>query len=309
MPQIALGRVLSIGECMVEIAPSDTPDRYALGFAGDTFNTAWYLKALRPDLSVAYLSRVGRDEMSDAMLRMMREAGIETDDIGRDAQRSVGAYLISLRDGERSFSYWRDRAAARLLAEDPAALSAALARADVIYFSGITVAILEGDGREALLGAVADARSSGTRIIFDPNLRPRLWENADAMRDVVMASARVSDMALPSFDDEADWFGDADGTATLARYAEAGCQTVIVKDGAKPIHYQHADQRGIVALPAVAAVVDSTSAGDSFNAGLLAQLDSGADIETCLRNAAAVSRQVIGQRGALTQLDRGALAF
>ena len=36
-------RVLAIGECMAELAPSDTDGDFRLGFAGDTFNTAWYL--------------------------------------------------------------------------------------------------------------------------------------------------------------------------------------------------------------------------------------------------------------------------
>jgi 2-dehydro-3-deoxygluconokinase len=102
-----------------------------------------------------------------------------------------------LNDGERSFSYWRDRSAARELANDASALRAATDDADFIYFSGITMAILDPAGRNTLLDVIATMRATGKIIVFDTNLRPRLWSSAKVMTDTIMQAAAVSDIIAP----------------------------------------------------------------------------------------------------------------
>ena len=105
-------RIVSVGECMVELAPAGA-DRYAMGFAGDTFNTAWYLRhALPNSWAVDYLTAVGQDQISDRMVAFMSGEGIGTATIQRLSGRSVGLYMIQLQAGERSFAYWRSQSAA-----------------------------------------------------------------------------------------------------------------------------------------------------------------------------------------------------
>lgn len=304
----APSRILCIGECMAELAPLDAPGDYRLGFAGDSFNTAWYLRQLRSGLEVAYLSAIGHDAISDRMQTFMAEAGIDTDHVARVPGRSVGLYMISLSRGERSFSYWRDTSAARLLAEDAGALDRAMSGADLVYFSGITLAILSAEARGRLLRALARARAGGATIAFDPNLRPRLWPDPAAMCAAIRQGAAVSDVILPSFEDEAAHFGDADPRATAERYAGAGAGTVVVKNGPDPVHVLHEGTRREVAVARVPRVVDTTSAGDSFNAGFLADWGSATPMEERIARASAVAAQVIGARGALVRLDRVRLA-
>ena len=107
--------ILSIGEAMVELSRAKGGDAglWRLGIAGDTLNAAWYLRRLLPqDWRVGYFSRVGTGEFSDRMLAFLAEEGIESAHVGRDPAREIGLYAIALRDGERSFSYWRDSSAA-----------------------------------------------------------------------------------------------------------------------------------------------------------------------------------------------------
>lgn len=293
----------SIGECMIELAPTETADDFHMGYAGDTFNTAWYMRALRPDTEVRYVTRVGTDEVSDQMLSMMADAGINTAHIGRDTERSVGLYMISLNNGERSFSYWRDRSAAKKLAQDSAQLSAAIDEADVVYFSGISLAILDLDGRKSLLEVLSAARAQGKTIAFDSNLRPRLWTSVDEMTTAIMAAAAVSDIILPSYDDEATFFNDTDIEATSERYLRVGAKTIIVKNGAGSVYYVHDGQSGTVKPSSASRVVDTTSAGDSFNAGFFAGLDRARSIEELIQTATQVAAQVIGRKGALVELD------
>ncbi|MGJ8611199.1 MAG: sugar kinase [Octadecabacter sp.] len=298
----AAPRFVSIGECMVEMAPASAADEFRLGFAGDTFNTAWYIKQMSPNAKARFVSRIGTDAVSDRMLAMMADAGVESDHVLRSADRSLGLYLISLKNGERSFSYWRDMSAARQLANDAAALQAATADGDVIYFSGITMAILDAAGRDTLLDVVRDARAAGKTTVFDSNLRPRLWGSADEMTKTVMRAASVCDIVLPSYDDEVDHFGDADITATRERYLNAGATTVVVKNGEGEIHYTHGEVTGTVVPPVARSVVDTTSAGDSFNAGFLVGITATGNAADSIVKASRIAGHCISQKGALVPL-------
>ena len=151
---------LSLGEIMVELAPADA-GLLRKGFAGDTFNTAWYVRRLlSPDWSVSYGTVIGKDAVSDDMARFIEGEDIATDALGRHDARTVGLYLISLQNGERSFSYWRGQSAAKTLADDADWLEKTLANRANIHFSGITLAILAPEARERLCAALARARAA-----------------------------------------------------------------------------------------------------------------------------------------------------
>ncbi|MDP3526260.1 MAG: sugar kinase [Hoeflea sp.] len=290
---------VSIGECMVEMAPSGD-STYRLGFAGDTLNTAWYAKrTFGADWDVAYLTAVGDDGISRHMTDFIGDAGIRTDLIREVPGKTVGLYLIQLQDGERSFAYWRSDSAARRLAHDPAVLKAALAGAGVVYFSGITLAILPAGDRTVLLDAIAQARRNGATVVFDPNLRPRLWDDLETMREAVMAAARVSDIILPSHDDEARFFGDPSPDATASRYAQAGASLVVVKNGAGEIVSLERGEIGRHDPVRADGIVDTTAAGDSFNAGLLAAYLERGDLAEAIGAGAGLAAYVISRRGAL----------
>lgn len=120
-------RIVAIGEAMVELAPAGDAELYRAGFAGDTLNTAWYLRQLMPATdAIAYFTAIGKDDISARLLAFIRAAGLETGQIAQRDDSTVGLYMISLNNGERSFSYWRGQSAARRMLEDDTALRAAL---------------------------------------------------------------------------------------------------------------------------------------------------------------------------------------
>ena len=291
-------RLICIGECMIEMAPA-SDGRYSMGFAGDTFNTAWYARRTGlPGMEVAYLSAIGDDALSHRMATFMRESGVMPE-LAVIEGSTVGLYLISLEHGERSFSYWRSSSAARRLAEYLGPLEAAV-EGDVAYFSGITVAILPEPGRERLLEALDDVRSRGVRVVFDPNIRPRLWPSVEDMRRWISAASRRADIALPSFSDEAEYFDDADKTDSAARYLAAGAKIVAVKDGPQDVLVRELDAAPVLLAPErVELVVDTTAAGDSFNAGFLTAWMGGESPTDAARAGCAVAAKVVASPGAL----------
>ena len=279
-------KILSIGECMAEFSPDEQLGKFNLGFAGDTFNTAWYIANNHADVNSAYFSKVGDDELSDQMLKFMSDNQVDTRYITTVAGSTIGLYLISLVNGERTFSYWRNKSAATFLGQNVDDVGNAMKKQDMIYFSGITLAILDQNSRENLFSCLKSARRAGKKIAFDPNLRPKLWNDKKEMCDVIMAGANLSDIILPSFEDEATWFSDADPMSTLARYQNVGAETVVVKNAGDPVSFWSQHGTGTYLVESVEKIIDSTAAGDSFNAeilvGLLREIPLADAINNCL---------------------------
>ncbi|MGB1311959.1 MAG: sugar kinase [Leucothrix sp.] len=296
-------RFLAIGECMVEMSPKGSSD-YALSFAGDTFNTAWYLRQqVSADLEVAYLTAVGDDVLSKRLTDFIQASGI-VPEVGVVRDRTLGLYMISLVDGERSFQYWRDTSAARCLAEylDPLK---GLAKGDMAYFSGITMAILTNEYRAILLHRLKQIRVAGVTIVFDTNLRPKLWEDVDEMRQWVMQAAAVAEIVLPSFGDEMEFFGDTDKQATLQRYQGTSDKQVIVKDGPNAVLFQGENGELEEYMPMLnPSPIDTTAAGDSFNAGFLAAYFKGLSPKEAVAAGCDLAHQVVSECGALVSNER-----
>jgi len=275
------------------------------GFAGDTFNTAWYARAcLAADWSVDYFTALGDDAMSDEMLAFIDTSGIGTSLIRRIRGRTPGLYMINLKDGERSFSYWRDSSAARSLAADPDRLREAVESAAVIYFSGITLAILPHEDAETLLAEVRRAKAAGKLVVFDPNIRPRLWSSYDVMHTTISEGARSSVLVMPSFDDEAAHFGDDSIEATIHRYRALGAVDIVVKNGADGVTLNFAGEQTFVPAEKVKKLVDTTSAGDSFNGAFLARYLEAGDAPAAARFAAKVAARVVSEHGALVVREK-----
>lgn len=291
---------ISIGECMAELQATDG-GLYRLGFAGDTLNTAWYMRALtRPsDVAVDYVTAVGTDSLSSKMLAFLKANGVGTRFIKEISNRTVGLYLITLTGAERNFTYWRSASAARLLAEDKEILTASLSQADAIYFSGITLAILSPAYRRNLLSVLQEMKARGATIAFDSNARRRLWTSDRAIKAAMIEGYKAATLALPTFSDDQALFGDAAPADCAKRIAGYGVKEIVVKDGGNPCVVSLDTNLFSVAPEPVQDIVDTTGAGDSFNAGYLAARMSNREPLEAAKLGHRVAGRVIRERGAL----------
>ena len=294
---------ISVGECMVELQ-SAANGLYRLGFAGDTLNTAWYVRALikGETTDVNYLTAIGIDQLSLDMKSFLNSNGIGTQQVQQISDRTLGLYLITLAGAERSFTYWRDHSAAKLLADDETVLRSALANADTIYFSGITLAILSPESRAVFLSVLNDMKVAGATVAFDSNSRRRLWRSDSEMKASTIEGYKVSTLALPTFEDEQAVFGDSQPIDCLKRIAGYGLSEIVVKDGAKPALVM-ADGTVIAVPPEpVEGVVDTTGAGDSFNGGYIAARMANQTPSNAAKFAHKVAGRVICTKGALLDM-------
>jgi 2-dehydro-3-deoxygluconokinase len=296
---VAQQRFVSIGECMIEMSGGE--DRqYRLGYAGDTLNTAWYMRALLgPDWSVDYFTGLGEDRYSNDIKAFLQANNIGTSHIRTISNRRPGLYMIHQEAGDRHFTYWRDTSAAKLLADSKDDLADAVRDAKVVYFSGITLAILAPRARGRLLGAIVRARDSGARIVFDTNIRPALWTSPRVMMSVLTAAATLCDVVMPTHSDEAPLFGDKSIEDTADRYLELGVEEVVVKNGANDALIATATERVRIAPPPASSVVDATGAGDSFNGAYLSARLAGKSLQEAAEAGHRTAGIVIGQKGAL----------
>ena len=296
-------RFVAVGECMVELTRRDERTM-ALGYAGDTANTAVYLKRLAgEDAEVRFVTAVGDDPLSAEL-----QAHLEGEGLIVDPQVVPGAspalYIVNTDGaGERTFTYYRDASPVRRLFADGVAQTqaTAFASADMIYFSAITLQLLTPDGRRRLLSLLEEARSRGARVAFDSNYRIRGWSSREAAAEAVAAAARTTNIALPSLADEQLLHPGSTVDDVIGRYRAAGAEEIVVKDGSNPTHvWVDGDLQRFDCVARIP--VDTTGAGDSFNAAFLLRRASGSPVTEAVLAAQELAARVIGHPGAIVPI-------
>jgi Sugar kinases, ribokinase family len=291
-----------IGECLVELngMPFGTLHQT---FGGDSLNTALYLaRLMRHAIDVQYVTAVGIDDLSEGMVHRWRAEGINTRPVLRDAVRPPGLYWIQVgAAGERSFRYWRGESAARHLLQHPdfERVAAELAGVDLIYLSGISLAIIPAADRPILVNLLTQLANRGVAIAFDSNYRPALWPSTDVARAAMAGLLPITHLMFATFDDERQLWGDETPQATLTRLKASCAQRIVIKLGAAGCLYNHGATTIPVPAPTVKNVVDTTAAGDAFNAGFIAGWLTDRSPQVCCRIGNALAGSVIQHRGAI----------
>ena len=300
--------VVAIGEVMVEMARGGD-GRFGMGCGGDTFNTAVYLA--RAGIDVAYATALGDDPYSDGIVSLTSAEGIKTDLMLRVPGREAGLYLIETDNkGERRFTYWRENAPARELFELPqwGQVAEAMLSARLIYFSGITLSLYSNNGLGRFLAILEMARQQGVKVAFDGNFRPRGWKgDLGRTRTVFNEALKRVDIALPTYDDEAVLWGDPSPEATVERLQAFGIGEIVVKNGPNSALVSTGGRQEYVPPPEVVVPVDTTAAGDSFNAGYMAARLSGEGAAAAATAAHRLAGEKIRHRGAI--MPRAAAAM
>jgi 2-dehydro-3-deoxygluconokinase len=257
--------VLSIGECMLQMR-EERKGKFAQGFGGDSLNTAIYL--CRLGIKSSYLTAVGDDPWSDQMIALWQKEGVDTSLVRQVSGRMPGLYIIQNQpDGERSFSYWRDRSPAREIFDvDDQHLAQSFLKHDWIYFTGVTLSLYDRAARDLLFDYLQRANDAGAWIVFDTNFREAGWPDPKEKDRAFRQAIEIADILFASHEDMTGVFG----RSADAMFDIANCVEKILKlpDASARIVWRNHDE---VAAPLpVKKVIDTTAAGDSFAAAYLA---------------------------------------
>jgi 2-dehydro-3-deoxygluconokinase len=289
-----------VGEALLELARG-ADGRFSLSCGGDTFNAAIYLA--RAGIEVAFASAIGDDPYSESILALAAAEGISSNLLLRVAGRLPALCLVEGGSGDtRKVRYWREGAPARELFELPdwTRVAESLVSARLIYFSGITLSLYSSQGLGRLLAVLELARQRGAKVAFDGNFRPYGWKgDLSRTRTVFIETLKRVDIALPAFDDEAVLWGDPSPEATVARLQAFGIGEIVVKNGPHSALVATGAGQEFVPVPEVVVPVDTTAAGDGFNAGYLAARLTGSDPMQAAGAAHRLAGNVIRHPGAL----------
>ena len=297
--------IVALGEAMVEFnqRPASIADEaplYLQGFGGDTSNAA--IAAARAGARVAYLTRLGLDRWGDRLMDLWQRENVATNTVLRDSQASTGMYFVSHDAQGHHFSYARaGSAASRMQAQDLAYWAEPIAHSQWLHLSGISQAI-SASACDTAFAAMAHARSNGTRVAFDSNLRLSLWPLARAQACIRQAVS-LCDLYLPSLEDMTSLTGLTQAQDIIAWSHAQGAAQVVLKLGADGSLASDGQSQRQVPGHAVQAV-DATGAGDCFAGNLLARLSAGDDLWTATAYANAAAALSVQGYGAVAPLPR-----
>jgi 2-dehydro-3-deoxygluconokinase len=224
--------VVMMGECMVELR-RDAAGTIKQSFAGDVYNACVYMKRVFPQHQVCIATQVGGDTLSNEMIDTFQSEDINTELVLQDDTRLPGMYWVETdENGERSFLYWRQNAAARYqTTQFSASQINQMKQAEFFFFSGISLAIVIAEHRDAFWALLAELKQSGVKIVFDPNYRERLWSDKDDTKAQYDLAFKASDIVLPGVEDF-DFLYQIDSFDGVAEFFEDyQVEELVIKDG------------------------------------------------------------------------------
>ena len=269
--------IITLGEALIDlpatqsgVSLADAPG-FAKVPAGAPANVA--VVAAKLGLAAAFLSKVGDDPFGECIIRTFAELGVDTARVIKDKAARTGLAFVSVMpDGSRDFLFYFDPA--RDLALRPDELDFDwLDTTRALHYGSIS--LISEPSRSATLAAAGHLIAAGRAVCsYDPNLRPRLWPDAKAMRGGVMLGFTVADVVKISVDELLFLVPDApdEAAAVVTLMQEYPMRLIAVTEGAE-------GSRGYTRGGAFADApgfevdyLDATGAGDAYAAGLLAFL-------------------------------------
>jgi sugar/nucleoside kinase (ribokinase family) len=217
---------------------------------------------------VGFLGVVGADAFGDFCLEAMRAAGIDVSRVRRDPALKTGVTVSITSPRDRALVTYLGSIAALRGGDVDASAMAGFAHLHVSSF------FMQEGLRPSLPDLFARAHAAGLTTSLDPGFDPaETWDLAGALEDV--------DVFLPNETELAGIAGTPGVEAALRRLG-AGRSRVVAKLGARGC--ATIDGGRLVSVPAFPIVpVDTTGAGDSFDAGFLHAWLGGRPLEDCLR--------------------------
>ncbi|TCN18417.1 sugar kinase [Mesobacillus foraminis] len=285
--------VVTIGETMVLFTPNSRgymrhAHQFSMKFGGAETNVAVGLSRLGHQ--AGWISKVGNDEFGKAMVAFVKGENVDVSQVKVDQKHPTGVYFKELRRAGdvRVYYYRKDSAASRLTPED--LNEEYIAQAKFFHITGITPALSDSCAN-TILAAIKIAKKHGVRVVFDPNLRRKLWSEEKA-RSVLLHLASLADIVLPGIEEGKFMFDETDPKKIADCFLKNGSANVVVKLGADGAAYFTKDTAGVISGYPVEQVVDPVGAGDGFAAGLLSGLLNGLSFPEAVKRGNAVGALV-----------------
>ena len=293
--------VCSIGEAMIEISNIKN-SFYNQSFAGDTLNFCNYLD--KKKLNAFFLSAIGKSEINQSLLDFVKSKNISTKYIKQINQFEVGLYLIKNKDnGEKQFFYWRDESAAKQYFNniDFLNLYKELKNFDYIYFSGITLSIIHISKLNNFIKLLKLLKRKKIKIVFDFNIRPSRWnkKNLNIFLDSVL---KFVDICFLSGEDMNYWKNKNNIKSYEQIVRKYKLKHSIFRKNAKFTYVFLNKTRYVFKNKLLKRVVDTSGAGDGFNAAYLSNFIVNNDPVLALKAGSSLGSKIVMKKGAIVDV-------
>lgn len=291
--------VVGIGETMVLFTPQTNGlMRYARNFssrfAGAETNTLIGLSRLGH--KAGWISKLGKDEFGNYIISSVRGEGVDVSQVTKDESAPTGVFFKSILNERdiRIYYYRRGSAASKLTCEN--INEEYISKAKYLHITGITPA-LSKSCRDSIFYAVEVAKKNNVKVVFDPNIRYKLWKDEKDARETILKLSSMSDIVLPGIGEGKFLFGTDDYKSIGKAFTNGGAKLVIIKLGEKGAYYVMNGEEDIVPGFKVDNVIDPVGAGDGFAAGVLSGLLDGLSVKESIKRGCAVGAIVTTVNG------------
>lgn len=256
--------VIALGELLIDFTLNGTSNQgnplFEANPGGAPCNVLSMLRKLNKD--TAFIGKVGKDQFGKILRETIESVGIDSTYLLEDPEiPTTLAFVHTMPDGDRSFSFYRKPGADMMLNKEN--ITEDMFDGRIFHFG--TLSMTHEGVREATIKALKTAKAKGMLISLDPNLREPLWDTLDNAKEQMLKAISYCDV-LKISDNEIQFVtGEEDYDAGINKLKEMFdikliCLT-LGKDGSRAYY---GDSRVEVKGFAQENVVDTTGAGDTF---------------------------------------------
>lgn len=216
----------------------------------------------------AFIGKIGNDALGKMLKKTVEDQGICIDNLVEDEEiHTTLAFVHSDKDGDRSFSFYRNPGADLMLQWEEINVDF-LVNTKIFHFG--TLSMTEEEIKNVTKKAVQKAKENGVLISFDPNFRPPLWKDMEDARQQMWYGIGQCDILKISDDEILFLTGTKDIDEGIARIREKSHAKLICatmgKNGSK-VYYKGKTVFGRPFLRKD--TIETTGAGDTFMACVL----------------------------------------
>lgn len=300
-------KVFCIGESLIDLIPAfNDKCGYLAKAGGAPANVAACVAKLGGN--GYFLGKISTDNFGDFLLEKMIDAGVNTEYVVRDGRYKTALAVVTLnKDGDRSFSFYRDNTADLMLNEKEIS-GGIFEKEDILHFC--SVSLVESDAKNAHTKAIKEAIKKGAKISFDINIRLDLYRNAETCRKTVLEYLTYADIVKMSEDELVFLTEESDAKIAIEKIWNATnrAKILFVTRGAKGSSVYDRSGASISEKAGKTNAVDTTGAGDCFIGTMLYLIaengfhEDAGSYEKYLRFASSACDIICSRKGAIESM-------
>ena len=291
-------KICAIGECMMELTNAKM-ELYSQSIAGDTLNFASYLDKKIFDTS--YFTAVGTSDISKRVISFLKKQKIKTNLVSLINSYEIGLYLIeNSKAGEKIFYYWRDNSAAKFFFNNQKIKKCQnqLKKFQYVYFSGITLSLFDDNNFHKFLSLIEFLKKKKIKIIFDFNIRIKRWSKKKLFFYFSKTLPFV-DILFSSGEDLNFLKGNTSLKTFKNLIQKYNIEHGIFRNNARLNYSFYKDESYFIKNKIKNKVVDTSGAGDGYNAAYISKFIKFNDPQKALYAASQIGAKIVMKKGAI----------